>query len=54
MLFQLSKIINIKDKKIIFYFKCSLVLLPMKLKKLIKYFNIDIPKLYFHYSLVKF
>ena len=54
MLFQLSKIINIKDKKIIFYFKCSFVLLPMKLKKLKKYFNIDIPKLPFPYSLVKF
>jgi len=39
-------------KKLSFYFKCSLVLLPLSLVKLIKSLNIDIPKLPYPYKFI--
>jgi DNA polymerase type B, organellar and viral len=43
-----------KERKIKFNLKCSLLLLPLSLEKLIKSLNINISKLPFPYSFVNY
>jgi hypothetical protein len=54
MCFKIFKdvIINGENKKQSFYFKCSLVLLPLSLVKLIKSLSINIPKLAYPYKFI--
>jgi DNA polymerase type B, organellar and viral len=54
MTFEISKTIMLNDKKRVLKFtlRCSLKMLPLKLDKLIKSFDINIPKLPFPYSFV--